>query len=236
MERINFRKEKIPFTQVANCVLFDPKLSAKAKGLYAYLYAKPDGWNFAIDRIAQEFVDGRKGINSGLRELEENGYLYREKQKTGRVLYILRSQMPQMDIRLQKPDAPKGKVPKRQSAERVTISNTDIKVIKNISNKDSKTTVLQASEWRELIDSFKEVNPMYTDFYKNKTERKALEVMVEKFGYTKVLSTIQALEEVTSQKTAPRITKPTELKRDLGKLLIFVKQQQSGLKTITKIG
>lgn len=137
MNKIDFKKEKIPFTQVANSVLFDPNLSAKAKGLYAYLYAKPEGWDFAIDRIAKDFSDGRKGINSGLQELEAKGYLLREKQATGRVLYVLTSQMPQMDIRVLEPDAPKGKVPKRQIAERGTISNKDIKIIKNIKKKES---------------------------------------------------------------------------------------------------
>lgn len=98
MDRVNFKKDRIPFTQVANSVLNDPKLSAKAKGLYAYLYSKPDGWNFAIDRIQKEFTDGRLSINNGLKELEDNGYLYRQRQKTGRVVYLLKSQMSKIDM------------------------------------------------------------------------------------------------------------------------------------------
>ena len=35
-------KQNVPFTMVANEVLKDPKLSFKAKGLYAYLFSKPD--------------------------------------------------------------------------------------------------------------------------------------------------------------------------------------------------
>jgi len=37
MEKIDFKKDKIPFTQVSNAVLYDNNLSFKAKGLYAYL-------------------------------------------------------------------------------------------------------------------------------------------------------------------------------------------------------
>lgn len=136
MEKIDFKKDQIPFTQVANEVLNDPKLSAKAKGLYAYLYSKPDGWDFAIDRISNDFNDGRKSINNGLHELETNGYLYRERQKTGRVVYLLKSQMSQMDMGVQKPNAPFGQVPKRPSAETGTVSNKEGEKIKSSSNKE----------------------------------------------------------------------------------------------------
>ena len=134
MSKINFKTEKIPFTQVANVVLNDKLLSAKAKGLYAYLYSKPDGWDFAIDRIANDFSDGRKSINAGLQELEQNGYLLREKQSSGKVVYVLKSQMTKMDIRLLEPDVQNGKEPKRQIAEMGTISNKEGEVIKNSSN------------------------------------------------------------------------------------------------------
>jgi hypothetical protein len=141
MKSPNFKKDKIPFTQVANQVLNDPKLSAKAKGLYAYLYSKPQNWNFAIDRISNDFTDGRKAINAGLHELEENGYLLRERQGSGRVLYLLKSQMTKMDIRDIDPNAQNGKVPKRQSAEMDTVSNKELKVIKSISNKEKQFDV-----------------------------------------------------------------------------------------------
>lgn len=143
MEKVNFKKEKIPFTQVANEVLNDPNLSAKAKGLYAYLYSKPSGWDFAIDRIAREFTDGRRSINHGLQELEQNGYLLRERQGTGRVLYILKSQMSKMDIRGSEPNVQNSKVLKQQSAEMDTVSNKEVKVINSISNKESTFTPKQ---------------------------------------------------------------------------------------------
>lgn len=43
----NFKKAvTIPYTQVPNDVLYDGKLSLKAKGLWAYMNAKPSGWFF----------------------------------------------------------------------------------------------------------------------------------------------------------------------------------------------
>lgn len=93
-----------------------------------------------------------------------------------------------------------------------------------ITKETSKTVVLQGAEWNKLIDAFEPLNPFFEDFYRNKTERNALESLVTLFGYDKVLNTIVSLPEVVAKPYAPKITKPTELKRDLGKLLIFMQQ------------
>ena len=103
---------------------------------------------------------------------------------------------------------------------------------KEMTKEISKTKVLQSGEWNNLIDGFKEINPFYEEFYKNKTERKALEDMASKIGYEKLLATIQHLPEITAKAYAPRITKPTELKRDFGKLITFYKQGQDKKKLI----
>lgn len=121
------KKEHIPFTQVANEVLYDPNLSFKAKGLYAYLYSKPDGWDFAATRIAKETKEAVKSIWSTLKELEEQGYLYRTRQKDGRMIYLLNSQMtksqtPETGVG---PNSRNGSQPKRLSAETGAVSNTD---------------------------------------------------------------------------------------------------------------
>ncbi len=85
--------------------------------------------------------------------------------------------------------------------------------------------VLQGKQWNELIDLFKPINPMWEDIYKNKTERGALEAMVQKFGFEKMKATLSALPDIVNRKYAPKITKPSELRRDFGKLLVFYKQE-----------
>ena len=81
--------DKIPYTQVANLVLNDPVLSFKAKGIYSYLYSKDDKYVFAAKRIAKDSNDGRDAVLSGLIELEQAGYISREKLKTGRMIYTI---------------------------------------------------------------------------------------------------------------------------------------------------
>jgi hypothetical protein len=134
------KKEKIPFTQVANEVLNDPSVSLKAKGLYAYLFSKPDGWDFSSKRIPCDHKDSIDSIQSGLRELEEQGFLIRKRQADGRVEYTLRySRKPiqEKPVQVQKPvrenpskgKSLKGKIP--------YISNKDNIIIKNSNKKEN---------------------------------------------------------------------------------------------------
>lgn len=90
---------------------------------------------------------------------------------------------------------------------------------------NSKTKVLQGTDWRMLIDLFQEVNPMYLEFYKNISERNALESLAETLGVEKLKNIIKHLPEIISQPYAPKITKPTELKKGLGKLIAFHNQE-----------
>lgn len=97
-QQFNINKERVPFTQVANSVLNDGKLSGKAKGLYAYIYSKPEGWDFSLHRIKNDFTDGKSSIASGLRELENAGYLRRDKQNNGKVQYKLNHALNSLSV------------------------------------------------------------------------------------------------------------------------------------------
>ena len=85
----NLKRKVIPFTQVPNELLYNPDISFKAKGLWAYMSAKPEGWQFSADRIAEETKEERKAILAGLKELSEWGYITAKKLGTGRVEYTL---------------------------------------------------------------------------------------------------------------------------------------------------
>lgn len=121
------QKQSVWFTQVANKVLYDKRLSAKAKWIYAYLYSKPDNWQFAYNRIAHEFSDGEKSILSGLKELEFFWYLERKKQGNGSVDYFLYIDPTAQNRNLgTDPTAENGYLPFGLLAEKGSISNTDI--------------------------------------------------------------------------------------------------------------
>ena len=130
-------KEKINFTQISNNLLLDKSLSAKAKGIYAYLFCKPDNWDFSVDRIVNDFKDGYKSINWGIKELEEARYLTREKQKDGRNTYYIYQKPQELHQPAKTPSRQKGNLPKRLPAKtggisnKENISNKEIEIIKN---------------------------------------------------------------------------------------------------------
>ena len=71
------------FTQISNNILRNPELSAKAKGILCLLLSNQQGWRSHVSTITQMMADGETSIRSGLKELEQMGYLaripYREK-------------------------------------------------------------------------------------------------------------------------------------------------------------
>lgn len=75
------------YAGIGNDVLQTDRISLKAKGLLGYLVSKPGGWNFSTRRIANEIKEGRDSIIAGLKELESEGLVRREKLANGRVLY-----------------------------------------------------------------------------------------------------------------------------------------------------
>ena len=56
-----------------NALLNRDDISLKAKGLYAYIQSKPDGWDFTISKIAAQNKEGELAIRAAIKELEEAG-------------------------------------------------------------------------------------------------------------------------------------------------------------------
>lgn len=88
-ERVISKKEDIGFTQIRNTVLNDPELSWDAKGMFAYLYSKPEGWDFSCHRIKDDGKSSVNKVNNILKELESKELLKRVRLPSGRVEYEL---------------------------------------------------------------------------------------------------------------------------------------------------
>lgn len=69
------------FTQISNGLFRDPRLSAKAKGIFGFISTHRAGWGLTPESIAAAMKDGVSAIKAGLRELEEFGYLVRTQQR-----------------------------------------------------------------------------------------------------------------------------------------------------------
>jgi hypothetical protein len=78
----NFKKFHVPYGMTPNNLLNHKGISLKAKGLFAFMQSKPDGWKFSGKLIATQCKESLDSILSGLKELEDFGYLERQKKIT----------------------------------------------------------------------------------------------------------------------------------------------------------
>ncbi len=85
------KKYQTGYTLILNAVLEDNNISLRAKGMYAYLFSKPDNWQFHINTMCRELKESRGQIYSTIKELIDNGLIKRyqvnEKGTFGGVIY-----------------------------------------------------------------------------------------------------------------------------------------------------
>ena len=99
MEKIVVKKET-NYTVISNVFLRDERMSLKCKGLLAYLLSLPNDWKLYVSELKDRHKDSITAIYSALKELEELGYLKRERvRKMGRIQGIeyLISETPNLE-------------------------------------------------------------------------------------------------------------------------------------------
>lgn len=80
-----FRVEKTrDYTVMSNYHLRDKNLTLKAKGLLSWMLSNTEDWNYTVDGIIAVMKENRDAINSALTELEDYGYLTRERIRDSR--------------------------------------------------------------------------------------------------------------------------------------------------------
>ena len=77
------------FTQISNVLLNDKTLSLKAKGLYSFMYSKPNDWNFTIRSMSKQLKEGVDCIAATLKELKVSGWVHHRKDTNGTGEYLI---------------------------------------------------------------------------------------------------------------------------------------------------
>ena len=125
---------------VDKAFLLNEKISLKAKGLLALMLSYPDNWQFYKAEIVQHTTDKENSLNSGLKELIENGYIVRKQRKDengkfeGYEYHVY-----------EKPSTENPSTEKPSTENPILLNN------KNTKNKNTKTTPSP-----ELVSEFKE--------------------------------------------------------------------------------
>lgn len=161
------------FTIIDNDVINDDRMHLKALGLFAYMWSKPDDWQFYVSEIASHFKDGESAVSSAMKELMTLGYLKRtQNRKDGRFSnydYVLR----ELPKRENQGSAPKGDftkpekpIPKKTKPENQGLLNTD-HTNTDHTNKDDDQPVEDAFNLAQLagINVNSGLNlPVFTDY------------------------------------------------------------------------
>ena len=106
-----FRVEKTrDYTVMANHHLRNTELSLKAKGLLSLMLSLPEEWDYTTKGLSRICKDGVDSICAGVRELEEHGYVVRERIRNpngqlGAIEYTI----------LEQPQEPKREKPEREN-------------------------------------------------------------------------------------------------------------------------
>ena len=80
-----FRVNKnVNYTVMSNYHLQDKKLSLKAKGLLSYMLSLPDDWDYSLKGLTTGCKDGLDSVRTAVLELEEHGYVHRQKVRNAR--------------------------------------------------------------------------------------------------------------------------------------------------------
>lgn len=146
------------FTIIDNDIINDPRMHLKALGLFAYMWSKPDDWQFYISEIATHFKDGESAVSSAMKELMELGYLKRtQNRKDGKFStydYVLQEiPKPENHSSVPKSEKPKSEkpIPENQGLLITDNTNTDLnntnKLLADAQHSFQEITTLWQNNW-----------------------------------------------------------------------------------------
>ncbi|MEW2000802.1 hypothetical protein ACFWFH_34295 [Streptomyces coelicoflavus] len=118
------------FTQIANGLFRDGRLSFKAKGLFGLLSTHREGWRMTVTDLARCSRDGEAAVKTGLKELEQHGFLVRERERgqdgtLGAAVYFI-TDLPALQSHRSQPETVYPPVDKPAQVNRPT-KNTNSK-------------------------------------------------------------------------------------------------------------
>lgn len=86
-----------------------------------------------------------------------------------------------------------------------------------------------------FIEKFKQVNPSYKRLFANKTQRSALQRLIDEIGTDKLGRIIDYLPKTNAKPYAPTITTPLQLEEKMGQLMAFVQKERNDKKGIQSL-
>lgn len=148
------KKKQNNFTTISNIGLKDKQLSFKAKGLLTYMWSLPDDWDFYETEISKHSTDGIASVRSGLKELEERGYLVKQRVRNNNGQLGPNDWLISDEPNLEKPDLENPSLEK-PSLDNRTLLNT------NLTNNLNKPITNNKPSSTELKERFESIWKLY---------------------------------------------------------------------------
>lgn len=128
-----FRVEKTKdFTVMSNYHLRDVELSLKAKGLLSLMLSLPEDWDYTTKGLACICKDGVDSITSALKELENHGYLTRQRIRYGNgrlgdITYTIHEKPVEQELKEEKEGLPEPEKPEWENPRQVNLGQANLK-------------------------------------------------------------------------------------------------------------
>lgn len=187
------------YSIVHNGFINNKNLSFKAKGLLLYFLSKPDKWEFYIKEIAKNSKDGVESISSGIKELEDNGYIHKnfKRNKAGKLsggydFTVYEEPQPKQE-NAEPVKNLSGNLPIRENP---ALINTEL--ISNTNNKKEK----RKTEFDELIDQYTQNEKLKATIYEFIKHRKAIKAALTTLALKKIITKLDALSKDDNTKIA----------------------------------
>lgn len=180
-----YDKSKGYYTPMNNHHLRDIDLSLKAKGLLSLMLSLPDDWDYSAKGLATLCQEGRDSVESGLKELEREGYLLRRRIRSpngcfGHIQYEIYEESFLKDRASAQPKRNKSEQDDSKQDSPVLINRKQLNIEKHITEQQKeKEDQNDAHRWRVRIEN----NIDY-------------DTLVEKYGEEKIDHLVELMLEV----------------------------------------
>ena len=213
------------FTTVDNTVLNDTNLSWKAKGLFVYLWSQADEWDFYETEVVKHSTDKIASLKSGLKELEQQGYLKRQRKRDSKGHFKENEWILSDNPMLENPML-ENPMLENPMLENHTLTNTNNNNINNNNNNITTTTTTGTTEigsiyefWESNVGSlspylYEEIQAIYDDWKEVSKQPKEMILESIKMALDKGVRNISYIKTILKRWYDNRIYNIENLKAD----------------------
>ena len=209
------------FTVIANSVFKDRRLSAKAKGILVEMLSLPENWDYTLKGLTTLFSDGIDSIRQGIKELEENGYIVRERKRDARgrlggmeyVIYETPEKAVENIVENTTPEstAPVDDTPVKDFPVQDESAEDKAMLYKELNKSRTKESNTHASNPNQSIQQEQQVDVMgYEETRENVKEHIEYEIMCERYPKERMDEIVDiASEAICSNRSSFTLGKDT---------------------------